>query len=376
MSRGAQKVMPVALQTESIELEHDRRAGGCPIRPADAPLRFSIVIANYNYDRFLGRAVESALALDWPDVEVIVVDDGSVDNSREVIESFATSITAVFQDNGGQRVANNTGFAHSTGDVIVFLDADDVLDPGFARAVAGAWGANVTKVQVQMQLIDAEDRPFGDLIPNFTFRPEPEQISAWSRSSTEYPTPPGSGNAYSREFLAKFFPIGDEHDSFTDSTCLALAPLMGDVVTVVQPLVKYRQHGSNDSNLGAKADNFGREVARAMKRQRSAEDICTTLGVELPRPDSLRRSRHLLQLRAASLRMAPEQHPLPGDGRFTAAMDAIGSIFRRNFDPLKKRIIVAGWVMAVVTAPAPIARKLIRQRFTERFQNNDPAVAG
>lgn len=359
--------MSVAMQTETV------RPGATS---SQAPMRFSVLVANYNYDRFLGRAIESALALDWPDVEVIVVDDGSTDNSREVIDSFAGSVTAIYQNNGGQRSANNTAFAHATGEVVVFLDADDVLDPGFARAVAAAWSPTVTKVQVQMQLIDAEDRPFGDLIPNFAFRPEPAQISAWSRNSTEYPTPPGSGNAYARRFLDQFFPIGEEHDDATDSTCLALAPLMGDVVTIVQPLVKYRQHGANDSNLGTRSDNFGREVARAMRRQKSAEDICERLGVELPRPNSLRRSRHLLQLRAASLRMEPASHPLPGDGRITAGMDAIRSVFRKNFDPLKKRVVVAGWVLAVLAAPAPLARTLIRKRFTERFENQEAARTG
>lgn len=341
---------------------------------AVSPRRFSILIANYNYDRFLGRAIESALAMDWPDIEVIVVDDGSTDNSREVIESFAGSITAIYQDNSGQRIANNAAFAQSTGDVVVFLDADDALEPGFATAVAAAWGPAVTKVQVQMQLIDAEDRPFGNLIPDLSFRPEPAQITAWARSSTEYPTPPGSANAYARRFLEQLFPIGPEHDSATDSTCLALAPLMGDVVTVVEPLVLYRQHGANDSNLGTRPDKFAREVARAIKRQHTAEVICAQQGVELPRPDSLRRSRHLLQLRAASLRLTPECHPMPGDGRLTAGIDAIGSVFRRNFDPLKKRVIVAGWVLAVLAAPAPLARKLIHKRFSERFENSEAAT--
>ena len=81
-------------------------------------------------------------------------------------------------------------------------------------------------------------------------------------------------------------------------------------------------------------------------------------------------------LQVVSIDMAPRDHPLPGDGRITAGMDAIGSIFRRNFDPLKKRLIVAGWVLAVVTAPAPIARKLIRKRFVERFQNREAAATG
>ncbi|MFP3386244.1 glycosyltransferase family 2 protein, partial [Tritonibacter sp. SIMBA_163] len=87
-------------------------------------LFFSVVIANYNYGRFLRQAVESALTQDWPHVEVIVVDDGSTDNSAEVIDSFGEAITAIFKENGGQREANNMGFAKSSGDVVIFLDAD------------------------------------------------------------------------------------------------------------------------------------------------------------------------------------------------------------------------------------------------------------
>jgi hypothetical protein len=180
---------------------------------------------------------------------------------------------------------------------------------------------------------------------------------------TEYPTPPGSGNAYARDFLARFFPIGPEHDSFTDSTCLALAPLLGDVVTVLQPLVLYRQHGGNDSNLFASPGRFGREVARAMSRQRSAESICNELGTPPPDKARLRSSRHLLQLRVASLRMDPLGHPLPEDSRKVALIDAIHSVALRGFDPLSKRLAVALWSIATLAAPRPLADRLVRWRF-------------
>jgi glycosyltransferase involved in cell wall biosynthesis len=62
----------------------------------------SIIINNYNYARFLPPAIESALAQDLAGVEVIVVDDGSTDDSREVIERFGSDVTAVLKDNGGQ----------------------------------------------------------------------------------------------------------------------------------------------------------------------------------------------------------------------------------------------------------------------------------
>jgi glycosyltransferase involved in cell wall biosynthesis len=107
-------------------------------------LRFSIIIANYNYARFVHRAIESALALDWPNVEVIVIDDGSTDSSVGVIGGFESRIVFRSQANAGQRVANNLGFTLASGDVVVFLDADDVLKPAFAREVAAVWQPGIS----------------------------------------------------------------------------------------------------------------------------------------------------------------------------------------------------------------------------------------
>lgn len=90
----------------------------------DRPL-VSIAIDNYNYGRFLGEAIESALRQSYPNTEVIVVDDGSTDNSRDVIASYSDRIVPVLKENGGQASAFNTGFAVSRGEIVCFLDADD-----------------------------------------------------------------------------------------------------------------------------------------------------------------------------------------------------------------------------------------------------------
>ena len=182
-------------------------------------------------------------------------------------------------------------------------------------------------------------------------------------SSTEYPTPPGSGNAYSRHFLARFFPIGAQHDGFTDSTCLALAPLLGDVVTVAEPLVLYRIHGSNDSNLLAANDRFGREISRAFRRQQSATAICAQLGVEAPSLSRLRYSRRLLQMRAASLRIDPGNHPLKDDNRSKILIDALSSFFVKSSNSFFMDILVLGLSALILLAPRRIAFYLICKRF-------------
>lgn len=87
----------------------------------------SIVIGNYNYERFLNQAIDSALNQTYKNVEVIVVDDGSKDKSRDIIASYGDQIIPVFKENGGQPSNYNAGFAASRGDIICFLDSDDIF---------------------------------------------------------------------------------------------------------------------------------------------------------------------------------------------------------------------------------------------------------
>ncbi|MBD2482369.1 glycosyltransferase family 2 protein [Planktothrix sp. FACHB-1365] len=89
----------------------------------------SILVNNYNYGHFLAEAINSALNQTYSPIEVIVVDDGSTDNSRSIIESYEQKIIPILKENGGQATAFNVGFAASRGDIICFLDADDLFEP-------------------------------------------------------------------------------------------------------------------------------------------------------------------------------------------------------------------------------------------------------
>jgi len=89
----------------------------------------SILINNYNYGRFLTEAINSALNQTYSNIEVIVVDDGSTDNSHQIIESYQDKIIPIIKPNGGQASAFNTGFAASRGEIICFLDSDDIFLP-------------------------------------------------------------------------------------------------------------------------------------------------------------------------------------------------------------------------------------------------------
>lgn len=93
--------------------------------------RVSVVVANYNMGRYVVEAVESILAQTYPVHEVNVVDDGSTDNSRDVLRRYQDHpVVRVFlQPNGGQAKAKNKGIREATGEFIAFLDADDLWIP-------------------------------------------------------------------------------------------------------------------------------------------------------------------------------------------------------------------------------------------------------
>ncbi|MBL6764306.1 MAG: glycosyltransferase [Verrucomicrobiae bacterium] len=115
-------------------------ASGKEIKDEDLP-GVSVVIPAYNYARFLPFAVESARSQDYPKFEVIVIDDGSKDDTAEVMKQFGSPVRYVFQENAGLSAARNSGIREARYDFVCFLDADDELMPGMLRASMGRMAA-------------------------------------------------------------------------------------------------------------------------------------------------------------------------------------------------------------------------------------------
>lgn len=104
----------------------------------------SIVVPTFNRSDVIKRAINSVLQQDFTDYEIIVVDDGSTDNTQEVLEAYETRIKTVFQEHKGVSAARNLGIALSRGELVAFLDSDDEWLPCKLSKQVALWNARKT----------------------------------------------------------------------------------------------------------------------------------------------------------------------------------------------------------------------------------------
>ena len=109
-----------------------------------------MVVPAYNAERSLRRCIESVLRQTYPDLELIVVDDGSSDGTVAIAKSFGERVRLVSQDNLGECAARNAGFSLARGEYITFLDHDDYWEPGLLETCVGFLSAHGQAVAVSV----------------------------------------------------------------------------------------------------------------------------------------------------------------------------------------------------------------------------------
>ncbi len=343
----------------------------------------SIIINNYNYARFLPQAIDSALTQTYSRTEVIVVDDGSTDHTRQVIEAYEDRVMALYKKNGGQPSALNLGFSCCQGEIVIFLDADDRLRPEVAQVVADAFRANpgTVKVQYRMEVIDAQG------MPNGFYKPAPG-ITASSgliqQETLAFPFDlrwlPTSGNAFSATMLREIMPIPEDEygQAGADWYLVHMASLFGPVIFIDRVLACYRVHGANSYDVPDSAFNLThvRQTIRySCLTGKYLKMTAQKLGLRLPHGDILSVSE--IANRVISLKHDPSNHPIRGETRWNLLKLGITASLNRFDVSFAKRCVFILWFIAMALAPKNLSSHLVQFFFDPQsrgFLNHIPGV--
>ena len=335
------------------------------MKPAQAaqfePL-VSIIIDNYNYARFIGAAIDSALAQSYARVEVIVVDDGSTDNSREVISSYGDKLSTIFKPNGGHASAFNAGFRASRGSIVMFLDADDSLLPTAVEEVVSAWHPATAKAQFVLAHIEADGRALGTVVPYSPAQMPDGDLRASILEAGGYVGVPTSGNAFARKVLDRILPLSEpQWRQAADTSLEIIAPFLGDVVSIRKSLGCYRVHEANHGMLGDALDarKLRVKIIIDLQREWALREFGHSSGITVPHDWAAREPAHL-KYRLASLRVDPVHHPMMDDRPAGLMLMGMKSTWRSRGYNLKSKIFHTLWFALAALLPQASAVKIVR----------------
>jgi glycosyltransferase involved in cell wall biosynthesis len=206
------------------------------------------LIDTYNHEAFVEKAIESVLQQDFPAerFEILVVDDGSTDQTPEILKKFAPHIRILTKSNGGQASAFNFAIPQARGELIAFLDGDDWWLPGKLSAIVEGFNANPQVGLVGHGIVEV----FADGRERIDTQRETSQFRLNTPAAAEtfrmrkcfLGT---SRMAYRAEILRQIGPVPETLKFEADEYLFTLAGVFADVLVLSQPLTCYRLHGSN-----------------------------------------------------------------------------------------------------------------------------------
>lgn len=205
----------------------------------------TVLITTHNYGRFLEQAVDSVLSQDYPvdQVQILVVDDGSTDDTSERVKKYGSRIEYFYKPNGGQASALNFGFVHARGEIIALLDADDLFMPGKLARIAEAFQQDPSLGMVyhrpQEWQVETDARRDWDypLISGDVYK-EPDQFLL-------YIPHPTSCVSFRRDSSRPLLPIPEHIRMIADCYLVALIPFLAPIRAIPESLTVYRIHGKN-----------------------------------------------------------------------------------------------------------------------------------
>ncbi|MBI4376062.1 MAG: glycosyltransferase family 2 protein [Elusimicrobia bacterium] len=202
---------------------------------------FSVVIDNHNYGRFLRQAIESVLSQDFKDLELIVVDDGSTDGSREMLSSYGSRLRALLQQRQGQATAFNRGLSEARGELVCLLDSDDVFRPGKLSALAPLF--DDPKVGGAEHWLEDADEGLSPVPQHFPAWPPRYRLEDFLEARTEFTAT--SGLCFRRKALERALPIPADLFYYLDDFLTVRVLLDAEIANLPKPLGVHRLHGCN-----------------------------------------------------------------------------------------------------------------------------------
>jgi glycosyltransferase involved in cell wall biosynthesis len=331
--------------------------------------KISIIINNFNYGSFVEAAVDSALGQTYRNVEVIVVDDGSTDGSRDLLKKYETRARIVLKENEGQAAAFNTGCQIATGQLIAFLDSDDALFPEAIETVVHAWKAEIVKMQFLLQILGPDGST--DFVMPRARLSEGNLLSRVLETG-RYVSSPTSGNVYSRSFLEKIFPIPVPEWEHGDAYINNSAPFYGPVAAIQRPLGFYRVHGNSMSSAinGGAIDlkQLEKLMRHAYLEKSLIENLAHNRGLKFSPSLVVSHWMHLkLSLSVCRLKTRPGLDRIKL--LLQSAMAMAASVMRSDELTLFVKIQHIVWAVGVAVLPDAAAHKFIQVAFDHAPQS-------
>jgi glycosyltransferase involved in cell wall biosynthesis len=212
----------------------------------------SIIINNFNYAKFLPAAIESAIRQTYSPIEILVVDDGSTDDSREVISRHQSSIVTILKRNGGQNSAINAGVKHSRGKIMCFLDADDFCYPNKVERISEVFEQERGYQEPMMvhHLLDIWDDSSKTRTAQTKGKIHKSPCNLYDHAKRyqfiPFATGPTSSISINRALADILFPLPEHSAKITADDYIVLgASLIGELHSVGSALGGYRVHGNN-----------------------------------------------------------------------------------------------------------------------------------
>ena len=322
----------------------------------------SIVVSNFNYGAFLRTSIESALSQTHNPLEIIVVDDGSTDNSREVLAAYKNQIQVFELDHEGETATRNFGFSKCTGDWICFLDSDDFLHPETAARVIKFSRPEFTKIQYPLSVVDEKGKPQGLRMPRCPL--DSGVVSPQLLKTGRYMTSPGSGNFYPRWFLEKIIPVPTETwpQSF-DSYASTYAGFLGEIGAIQELLGFYRVHRNNMSraatNDGIQLAQVEKLLERQFRLRRLIQQIAAERGLQ-PEPNIV--TCHWLYLKLELARLS-FQSEAPFTQMLALVKSVVASAVSAPELSVLKRIQLIMWAASSLFLPKVASQYIVRMGF-------------